>query len=154
MVGPDRELFLKGRHAENHGLGIGAHAYYRRVVENQKNRLIDEFIRVAEKLNMPQATMDKLKIAKDEQQFAKAVDAVKDAVPPVLLIDGHNPLKLLHTALSEGIHDNSDATCLELANSIRVVLTELAERVGIALKDHAELKSAVSRLLKPRDVGA
>jgi hypothetical protein len=36
LVGEDRELFLKGRRAELHGLGIGAFAYYRRVVEEQK----------------------------------------------------------------------------------------------------------------------
>jgi len=27
LIGPDRDLFLKGRHAENRGLGIGAFAY-------------------------------------------------------------------------------------------------------------------------------
>jgi hypothetical protein len=38
-----------GRRAENQGMGIGAFAYYRRVVENQKNRIIAEIKRVAEK---------------------------------------------------------------------------------------------------------
>src|SRR5664279_2842473 len=50
LIGPDRDLFLKGRRAENHGLGIGAFAYYRRVVENQKNRIIDEIKRVAQRI--------------------------------------------------------------------------------------------------------
>ena len=40
LIGPDRDIFLRGRRAENHGLGIGAFAYYRRVVENQKGRII------------------------------------------------------------------------------------------------------------------
>jgi len=33
LIGPDREEFLLGRRAESLGLGIGAFAYYRRVVE-------------------------------------------------------------------------------------------------------------------------
>src|SRR5439155_11971413 len=33
LIGPDRELFLKGRRAESQGMGIGAFGYYRRVVE-------------------------------------------------------------------------------------------------------------------------
>jgi hypothetical protein len=148
MVGPDRELFLQGRQAENMGLGIGAYAYYRRVVERQKDRLLDEIIRVAERTGAQKATLEALTAAKKEGQFSKAVDALKDTIPPALLIDGHNPLRLLHTALSEGIHDKSDSECLELATSIRVVLAELSERVGLALKDHAELKGAVSRLLR------
>ena len=48
MIGPDRDLFLNGRRAENHGLGIGASAYYRRVVENQKDRIFDMIIEAAE----------------------------------------------------------------------------------------------------------
>jgi hypothetical protein len=47
------------------------------------------------------------------------------------------------------MHDRTDKLCLELATSIRVVLTELAERISQALKDEAELKQAVTRLLKP-----
>lgn len=39
LIGPDKEDFLKGRRCENQGLGIGAFAYYRRIVENQKNRI-------------------------------------------------------------------------------------------------------------------
>ncbi len=73
---------------------------------------------------------------------------MKDAIPESLRIRGHNPLTLLHPALSEGLHDKSDAECLELATSIRVVLTELADRISQALKDEAELTSAVTRLLK------
>jgi len=40
-----------------------------------------------------------------------------------------------------------DAICLELAHSIRIVLTELAERMSQVLKDQAELNEAVNRLL-------
>src|ERR1700730_8311278 len=52
LIGPDRDLFLKGRTCENQGLGIGAFGYYRRVVENQKNRILAEIIKVAQLLSM------------------------------------------------------------------------------------------------------
>ena len=84
-----------------------------------------------------------------ETQFSRAIDDVKDAIPPVLRISGHNPLTLLHSALSQGLHARTDQECLEIAGSIRVVLTELAERIGQVLKDQAELNAAVTRLLKP-----
>lgn len=50
LIGPDKELFLKGRRAENHGLGIGAFSYYRRVVNNQGSRIIKQIAKVAQKL--------------------------------------------------------------------------------------------------------
>lgn len=147
LIQPDRELFLSGRRCENQGLGIGAFTYYRRVVENQWSRLISEVIKVATAIKAEPAMLRALEEAKDEQQFSKAVKTVKDAIPPALLINGHNPLTLLHSALSQGVHDLPDEECLSLATSIRVVLVELAEKLGQALKDEKELSDAVTKLL-------
>lgn len=154
LVGVDRELFLKGRRAELHGLGIGAFAYYRRVVEEQKGRIIEEIGKVATKIKPSKETEELFSKAKAETQFSTAIDLIKSAIPETLLIDGHNPLTLLHSALSEGLHAQTDDQCLELATSIRVVLTELAERISTALKEEATLKSAVSRLLNRKSGAA
>jgi hypothetical protein len=148
LIGPDRELFLRGRRAENRGLGIGAFSYYRRVVENQKSRIILQIAKVAEKLGANPGISERFKGAAKETQFSKAIDEIRGGFPSVLLIDGqHNPLTLLHGALSEGLHDHTDEECLEIAKEIRLVLTELADRISQALKEEAELTKAVSRLL-------
>jgi hypothetical protein len=147
LVGKDRELFLKGRRAELRGLGIGAFAYYRRVVEEQKGRIIGEIGKVAQRLAAPKETLELFSKAQTETQFSTAIEMIKSAIPEALRIDGHNPLTLLHAALSEGLHAHTDEQCLELATSIRVVLTDLAERISIALKEEAQLKSTVTRLL-------
>ena len=147
LIGPDRELFLKGRRSENQGLGIGAFGYYRRVVENQKSRIFEQIVKVSEKLGAGPELLTELKAAQNESQFSKAIESIKHGIPQALLINGHNPLSLLHAALSGGLHAEADDECLDLATSIRVVLTELADRMGQALKDEAELTQAVSRLL-------
>ena len=147
LIGPDRDTFLKGRRCENQGLGIGAFVYYRRVIENQKDRILGEIIKVAHAVGTDAEAVKKLEAAKRETQFSKALSNVKNAIPQSLLIDGHNPLLLLHRALSEGLHDRSDAECLGLARSIRVVLAELSERLTHALKDEAELNQAIANLL-------
>jgi hypothetical protein len=148
ILGPEKDYYLKGRRAESQGMGLGAFAYYRRVVENQKNRLLDEIIRVAEQIGASAEMLDDLNRAKKEKQFALTVDRVKHGIPPALLVNGHhNPLTLLHKALSEGLHAQSDEECLASATSIRVVLADLADRLGHALKDRAELDTAVSKLL-------
>ena len=146
LVGPERTVFLKGRSCESQGLGIGAFAYYRRIVENQKNRILDQIIRVAEKLSAGDETIDALKAAKRAKQFARSVELVKKAIPQALLINSQNPLTLLHTALSVGLHAKSDESCLEAAQDIRMVLAGLADRLSQALKDEAELNEAVKRL--------
>ena len=151
LIGPDRELFLKGRRAEIEGLGIGAFSYYRRIIEAQKNRLLDEIIRVARHLGASIEAIGALHAAKVESQFSRAVESVKDAIPQVLFIKGHNPFKLLHGALSEGLHAASDEDCLLAANDIRLILVEFAERLTEAMKEQKELDEALSRLVNRRN---
>ena len=143
LIQPDRALFLRGRRCENQGLGIGAFTYYRRVVENQWKRLVGEIIKVVKTTKAPPTTIAALEAAESERQFTKAVKDLKDAMPPVLLMNGHNPLTLLHGALSEGVHNLPDEECLVLATSIRMVLVELAEKLGQALKDERGLTDAI-----------
>jgi hypothetical protein len=80
--------------------------------------------------------LDKFDQAAQETQFNKAIRIVS-AIPQVLFIDGHNPFTLVHNALSEGLHEKTDEEGLQLSPSIRIILTELSERISIALEDEA-----------------
>ena len=148
LIDPDRDIFLKGHECENQGLGIGAFTYYRRVVENQKNRILAEIVKVSEKIDVPQDKIDTLREAIQETQFSKSLKMAKDVMPESLLINRQSPILLLHHALSRGVHELSDEECLKLANTVRLVLGELSERLSAVLKDDAELIEAVSTLLR------
>jgi hypothetical protein len=149
LIGPDREIFLQGRRAESRGLGIGAFAYYRRVVENQKKRIIAEIAKVAKLLGANTETNALFVAAMNETRFSESLAMVKDVIPQTLMIGGQNPLSLLHTALSRGLHnpEMTDAHCLQLAQGIRTILAELAERASEALKNDKEIQSAISLLM-------
>lgn len=147
LIGPDRDEFLKGRRCENQGLGVGSFIYYRRVVENQKNRILEQILKVSEKIGSNEASLQILKDAINETQFSKALEMAKPALPESLLINGHNPLALIHSALSEGVHAMNDEECLTIAGSVRVVLGELSDRLSQALKDEAEISKALSHLM-------
>lgn len=148
LVGKERDFFLKGRRCENQSLGIGAYAYYRRIVENQKDKLIDEIIKVCKKLGKQESLIEELEKAKTETQFSKAIESIKEELPTSLYIEGQNPLKLLHSAVSKGIHNMTDEECLEYAESIRIILFELTERIDAYLKETAEIHKAISILGK------
>ena len=146
LVGKERDFFLKGRRCENQSLGIGAYAYYRRIVENQKDKLLDEIIKVCKKQGKQGILIQELENAKKETQFSKAIDSIKEKLPSSLNIEGQNPLKLLHKAVSKGIHNMTDEECLEYAESIRVILFELTERINAYLKESAEIHKTIDLL--------
>lgn len=151
VLGAEKDYYFKGRRAENQGLGIAAFAYYRRVVENQKNKIFEEIIRTVKKVDPDNnVLLQELESARKETQFTKAVDSIKHGIPQALLIDGHNPLILLHTALSDGLHAKTDEECLEFATSMRVILTDLVIRMASVVKNTTELKTALSQILQKR----
>jgi hypothetical protein len=146
LIQEDRELFLIGRRAETQGMGIGAFAYYRRVVEAHKTRIFDRIIDVAKKLGGKDEAIAKLETDRDRWSFEASAEALKEIMPRELFIDGQNPLLLLHRGLSANLHERSDKECLELAETIRLVLIEFADRCAEILKDQNELTAAVRRL--------
>jgi aminoglycoside/choline kinase family phosphotransferase len=68
-------------------------------------------------------------------------------IPAVLLIDGHNPLILLHDLLSEGIHQLSDDECLERAQQAEIILCEIADRMQTALTERKNVKAAITSIM-------
>jgi hypothetical protein len=147
LFGKDRDNFIKGRQCENQGLGVGAFAYYRRVVENHKNEIFDEIIKVCETVGAPQKLIEELDRAKKAISFSNAMEQIKTALPEGLRINGRNPLLALHNALSIGLHNESDTKCLEAAHDVRLVLTALIERMSLLRQDKSELDGAVQRLV-------
>ena len=148
ILSEDKDLFLMGRRAEIQGLGIGALAYYQKVIENQKDHIIDEIIRVVRRTGSPEPYIEKLKSAKMEKRFKEAVELISDALPQALLINGYNPLALLDQALRKGSYAHNDTDALKLATALRRILSELAERVVRALEDQTDLDEAVNFILQ------
>ena len=63
LIRDERDYYAKGRRSENQGWGIAAFAYYRRVVENQKDRIFSEVIRASKKVNAPEKMIGELEAA-------------------------------------------------------------------------------------------
>jgi hypothetical protein len=114
---------------ESQSYGIGAFAYYRRIVEEIINELLDEITDLIPEAEKP-AYEEALAKAKETRVTQDKIDLVKDLLPPILRPDGMNPLGVLHSALSEGLHGQTDEHCLELAEQLRQVLVFLVNQVS------------------------
>jgi hypothetical protein len=108
---------------------------------------LDEIIRVCETVKAPQSLIEELNNAKKITSFTEAIDQIKSALPQGLLINGQNPLLALHGALSIGLHSDIDDECLRLAHAVRLVLTDLVEKMSFLRQEKRELHSAVQHLI-------
>jgi hypothetical protein len=128
-LGPNAAYFKKGRICELHSYGIGAFGYYRRIVED----IIDDLLNSISSLIADDGERDKYLKALEEVKKMKVaerkIELVKDLLPATLRPGGMNPLSTLYEVLSEGLHAESDERCIKLAEEVREVLVFLVGRI-------------------------
>ncbi|MDO8476835.1 MAG: hypothetical protein Q7W02_11730 [Candidatus Rokubacteria bacterium] len=146
LLGEHAEYFRKGLVCESQGYGIGAFGYYRRIVEEVIDGLLGEIsgLMSGDDLKQFSVALEKTKKTIVTQE---KIELVKDLLPLILRPDGMNPLSVLHTALSEGLHAESDETCLEHAGVVREVLVFLVNQVAASQAASKSFSDSMRRLL-------
>jgi len=140
------EHYRKGLICESQAYGIGALAYYRRIVEVIIDSLLDEIVSLmsGEELLKYQEALRK---SKETTVAQEKIDLVKDLLPPILRPDGINPLGVLHKCLSEGLHAETDEDCLESACLCREALIFLVSQIEASRIGAKKFTESMRKLL-------
>jgi hypothetical protein len=143
------EYFKKGLICESQGYGIGAFAYYRRIVEEIIDGQLDEIsnLLVGSELKVYREALEKTKQTIVTQE---KIALVKDLLPPILRPNEMNPLGVLHSTLSEGLHEDTEETCLEKAASCREVLIFLVNQVQASKAASIGFTESMKKLLEKK----
>jgi hypothetical protein len=114
------------------GYGIGAFAYFRRIVENNISELLDLLQEDAKATGAPPDILESISGLRKESPMKDKISIANKAVPSHLIVSGLNPLGRLYALLSDGVHGLSDEQCLEKAavvkDCLRYLVSELATR--------------------------
>lgn len=150
MLKDHKSLLKKGLISESQGYGIGAFSYYRRIVEEIIDDMLDsieDLLSDSEKVAYRQA----IAAAKTTRQTSEKIALVQDLMPSILRPQGANPLALLHRVLSEGLHAESDEKCLDLAVETREILIFFASQIAVSSKASQVFTERMRSLLDKRD---
>lgn len=152
LLGNHSDFYKRGLVCESQGYGVGAFAYYRRIVEE----VIDELLASVEDLitdsEEKKGYATALAEVKKTPATQEKINLVKDLLPDSLRPDGMNPLSALHSALSEGIHAEDEETCLEYAEAVRDTLVFLVNRL-VRIKSEDKVFSASMRKILDKKNG-
>lgn len=85
-LGDSAPLYRKALTCRNEGYGLAAVAYFRRVVEDKTNELIDVVADAAEAHSVPSSDVVKIRLAKNEKAYEEKLQVAAHAIPEV-----HNP---------------------------------------------------------------
>jgi hypothetical protein len=149
MLGSHTDTYKKGLICESQGYGIGAYGYYRRIVEEIIDQLLDEIVNLIPPTE--QSTyVAALAKAKSTHIAQEKIDLVKDLLPPSLRPEGLNPLSVLHDSLSAGLHSQPDERCIELAATTREALVFLVHQVLTHKKAAKTFTESIKKLLEKK----
>jgi hypothetical protein len=121
-LGDRLSLYVKGMTCRQHSFGIGAHAYFRRLIEETTGDMLDALADALRELGVDPTALKKVEQAKQAQPFDEKVRLAAEVFPEHLRPGGQNPFGLLHTLLSRGLHTLSDDECLEIVDDMKDIL--------------------------------
>lgn len=139
-LGASADILTKALLCESQGYGIGAFAYYRRILESIIDELLADIGELVAEAGHAQYSAA-LAEAKKSHRASEKIEHVKDLVPASLRPGGTNPLGILHGALSAGLHSMTEEECLESAAVIRGTLVFLVTQLS-------QMKQSVQQFTK------
>jgi len=149
------ELYKRALICLSHSYGLGACTYLRRVLENHINPLLQLIHDVRKQNGATDADLKELSDALRSKVFDKKTEAAYRLVPTSIVVDGMNPLKLIHEQLSIGVHTLNEEECTAIALKLRAALVFVVRE----LRRQRDSRDEFARDLRTisglgRDVGA
>lgn len=143
----DRETngwYFRGKKAISENLGIGAFAYFRRIIEKELFLIINDISKLnssdSEKIN--NLIIDYNKYGKVYPLYEK----VFNYLPKSLQALGDNPLELLYRQTSQGLHNIAEQDCLAKAEQIDLILTFVIKKINEEKSGILDVRNAIKSL--------
>jgi hypothetical protein len=143
-------LYKKALISSNYNHGLGAVAYFRRVLENKVNLILDLIAEGLETSREQTDDLAHLEEIKNSHRVEEKIEFASRILPAHLKPGGHNPLDKLYAAASAGLHGESDDECLTIFNEARFVFEYLFKNLTLSNDDAREYVKRLSAPLKPK----
>ena len=142
----DRETnnwYFKALKSIQQNYGIGAFAYFRRIIEK-------ELLKIVKEISELNATDPGLKKLLDEYQNTNQVYSIYENIfellPKSLQSLGNNPIKILYNQTSEGLHSLSEDECLSRSSSINLLLIFVMKKINEEKSEILKVREALRAL--------
>lgn len=139
-------LYRKALVSRNEGFGLGAVSYIRRVVEDKTEELIEVVAQLAEAHQIDAGIVKQVRAAKTERTtYDQKLRIAATVLPKSLVIDGVNPLDVLFSLVSAGLHDLTEEQCIEIADETKSVFEYTFTRLRAEISERKEFAEKVKK---------
>lgn len=138
-----RNWLFKAKVCIKDGLGIGAFAYFRRIIEK-------ELLRIVNDISSLPSTEPELKVLIEKHQKSNKPHLIYEELfpylPKSLQVLDDNPIKLLYSQTSEGLHTMAEADCLARAKRIELILEFVILKINEERSMVQDVRAAMKQL--------
>ena len=146
-LGPaNTALYKRALICRSQNFGLAALAYLRRVVENQMNSLLDLVVSAATAASFHPEELAKVEGIKKTGRFEAKAEFAAKILPPYLRPGGHNPLGVLTSLPSEGLHGKSEAECIDIFDRVQLVFEYLFRSLNASSEEATEYVKRLTEL--------
>jgi hypothetical protein len=136
--------YFKGINALNENYGIGAFAYFRRIIEFELINIINDIKSLPDSHKVEiQKLLDK---HNENPKVSTIYDNIFKHLPNSLKILGDNPIKILYNQTSEGLHSLGEKECLEKAEKILKLLDFVIIKINEEKSEIKQLRETIKGL--------
>jgi hypothetical protein len=140
--------YRKGCACLAEGLGIGASAYFRRIVEAKTDALLDLVERTA-RADEDETALSDLAQARAAFSAAERLGLAANHLPPSLRPGGVNPLKIFYSSLSGPLHNQSEeaacASARAMLDSFSFVFEKLEDSLAAAEQYRQQMQAVLAQ---------
>jgi len=144
------DLYKRGLICRNQGFGLGAVVYFRRVVENTINSMLDSLAEYCKNDAQYEQILRDIEAVKIGKKTAEKLKLAAKLIPSSLKPGDGNPFDLLYQLLSESIHSQSEDEALNRADEIQQVFVYVFGQLKVGVKERKKYLEAISVLEKKR----
>ncbi len=156
-LGDKRALYMKGMTLRHNAYGVGALSYFRRVIEDTTDEMLDLLEKSMEETQAAPEAIERLKAAKKGTRFEDKVRIAGEVIPTHLRPGGINPFADLYELLSVGLHDLNDDECCDIVDlmdkSLKFIYTRLKTHAQDAKVYELAAKSLNAKVAKLKSRG-
>lgn len=149
-LGADTELYQKALMNMHFSYGIGACAYFRRLLEKYINPLLILLLQLKKEEGAAEEELAPIREAIEAKDFTRKSKFAADICPQSLIVAGINPLKKLHDLLSDSLHNLEEDEAMNIAMQIQKSLLFVIRRLRSKYNEQREYVESMRELNKPR----
>ena len=143
-LGEDADLYQKALRNMAEGYGIGACAYFRRLIEKYITPLLQLLLEIKKEEGATDLELQKIEAAIKGKEFSTKTEFAADIAPESIKIQGMNPLRKLHELLSISLHSLEEEKAMEVADALSNTLQFVIRQ----LRTHYEERKAYIESMK------